>query len=548
MLLCTVFAAFVVIGQGPTATAHVNDPQSHGTLGDNLLSLDEAIQVANGTLPIANLSLPELSRITGTGTVTAIVVDAATTPTITVQAPLSAITGPAGAVDPVVLAGLAAAGALPILAGGAQPTILSIHTYLTVVSGFRFENGAVAIDAIMPAAPVPISAKARVGNCEFEGQSTAGVQVRALGTDRTNLMVHDSTMQNMPIGFLLDDQAVNGIMISENERITMDGVTLGCSVLEGGNGLMTMWHFWRSTFVNGETLARTTRTPTSNKLLMLRIVHSDATCTGDVVDMMGTTAGTSMVHHHHGEWAAGPGQRVLWTHPRTAQFDVHGSEMEFDGDIEIGAGSTSPRIWHQNNYYKNCTITLDIDGALPNLLWNRYENCTINVPSLARSPVTIRNSHLSNTSVDSQSFLAPIDLEGCLRIGGTLTGFASEAAIAPSPFLGTTTVTPEQPQVGSYLQLSADLPPGISMIWDFATSFERPTTSTEPVRFYGDPASVVVLPVIVINQSTLLISIPNNPALVGLEFYVQGISVPWQVMPHAPAYHLPRGGLVQLRL
>jgi hypothetical protein len=170
------------------------------------------------------------------------------------------------------------------------------------------------------------------------------------------------------------------------------------------------------------------------------------------------------------------------------------------------------------------------------------------VPSLARSPVTIRDSHLSNTSVDSQSFLAPIDLEGCHRIGGTLTGFASEAAIAPSPFLGTTTVTPEAPQVGSYLQLRADLPPGISLIWDFATSFERPTTSTEPVRFYGDPASVVVLPVIVINQSTLLISIPNNPALVGLEFYVQGISVPWQPMPHAPAFHLPRGGLVQLRL
>ena len=86
------------------------------------------------------------------------------------------------------------------------------------------------------------------------------------------------------------------------------------------------------------------------------------------------------------------------------------------------------------------------------------------------------------------------------------------------------------------------------MIWDFATSFERPMTSTEPVRFYGDPASVVVLPVIVINQSTLLVSIPNNPALMGFEFYVQGISVPWQAMPHAPAYHLPRGGLVQLRL
>ena len=120
--------------------------------------------------------------------------------------------------------------------------------------------------------------------------------------------------------------------------------------------------------------------------------------------------------------------------------------------------------------------------------------------------------------------------------------------MAPSPFLGATTITPEDPQVGSTLQLGADLPPGISMFWDFATSIARPITSTEPVRFYGDPASVVVLPVVVINQSTILVPIPNNSALAGQEFYVQGVAVPWQAMPHAPAFHLPRGELVRLRL
>lgn len=548
MFLCTVFTAIAALGQGPTGSAAVDDPQSHGTIGDSLLSLDEAIQLANGTLAIASLSAAEQARISGAGSVTQILVDAAATPTITVQAPLTAITGPANAIDILVVTGIPSAGALPILAGGSQPTILSLQTRLLTLSGFRFENGDVAIDAAMPAPASPVTEMARVGNCEFEGQATVAVQMRGVGTDKTRLMVHDSSMRNMPVGFRIDDQTINGQIMSENERISMDGVTLGCEAFNGGFGLTTMWQFWRSKFVNGETLARTTRSATADKLIMLRIVHSDATCTGDVIDMMGTTAGTSMVHHHHGEWVAGPGKRVLWTHPRTAQFDVHGSEMDFDGDIEIGAGTTSPRIWHQNNYYKNCSITLDIDGALPNLLWNRYENCTINVPSLARSPVSIRDSQFDNTSVASQSFLAPINLQGCHRTGGTLTGFASETAMAPTPFLGTTTVTPEDPQVGTYLQLGADLPPGISMIWDFAQSFPRPTTSSEPVRFYGDPASVVILPALVINQSTLLVAIPNNPALVGLEFYVQGISVPWLSMPYAPVYHLPRGGLVRLRL
>ena len=68
------------------------------------------------------------------------------------------------------------------------------------------------------------------------------------------------------------------------------------------------------------------------------------------------------------------------------------------------------------------------------------------------------------------------------------------------------------------------------------------------MRFYGDPATAAILPVVVINQSTILLTIPTNTALVGLEFYVQGISVPWMPMPYAPAFHLPRGSLVRLTL
>lgn len=544
MFLSTVIAAVAAFGQGPSAAAGVDDFQSHGTLGDNLLSLDEAIQLVNGTLTLAQLSVAEQARVTGTGAVLAIVVDASITPMITVQAPLTAIIGPTASTDTISVTGLG----MPVLAGGAQATIMSLASRYIAMQGFRFEDGAVAIDAKMPAPPGMTIDKSVVGHCEFDGQTSAAVQLRADGTDRTRLMLHDATITNAPIGFRIDDQSNNGQIMSENERIALDGVDLGCRVLEDGNGSTTMWQFWRSTFVNGESLAKTTRSPTSDQLMMLRIVHSDATCTGDVIDMEGTTAGTSMVHHHHGEWVAGPGKRCLWTHPRTAQFDIHGSEMEFYGDIEIGAGTSTPRIWHQNNYYSNCTITLDNEGSLPNLVWNRYENCNIVVPPLARSPVTIRSSQLINTNADSQSFLAPISLQDSHRVSGTLTGFASETSPAPTEFLGTTSVTPETPQVGGNLQLHADLPPGISMFWDFATSFTRPTTSSEPVRFYGDPASVVILPVVVINQSTLLLSIPNNPALVGLEFYVQGVCVPWQPMPHAPAFYLPRGGLIRLAL
>jgi hypothetical protein len=253
------------------------------------------------------------------------------------------------------------------------------------------------------------------------------------------------------------------------------------------------------------------------------------------------------VHHHHSDFVAGAGQKALWTWPRTAQFDVHGSEMVFVGDVAIAANLISPRIWQQNCDYKNGTVTLDIDGSLPNLLWNRYDNVVFDVPAAARSPVALRSSELVNSTVNGASFLAPITLQGCMRSGGSVGGFASETQPAPARFLGSTTVTPAEPQVGTSLTLSTDLPHGIGLVWDIAVSYARPTTTLEPVRLYGDPATVIILPAFVLYQSTLTVPIPNHAALAGLEFYAQGIALPLLGQSYAPAYHLPRGQLLWLQ-
>lgn len=547
MILSTCIVALLASGQGPGFTAIVDDPQSHGTVGDSLLSLDEAIQLANGTLLLANLSTAEQARVATTSASTEIIVDAANTPVITMQAPLTSLTGLAGSTSIVRVTGIPTAKTLPILNGGTQPSIFSLSTRFAMVYGLRFENGGIAIDAKMAPSGPPAMQMAMVSGCDFEGQTSSAIRLRGTGNDSTKMMVRNCSMRNMPVGFRMDDQTVNGTLMSDNEHITMDGVALGCSFFAGGSGQVSMWSIWRSSFVNGETLAKSTRSPTATQLMMLRIVYTDAICSGDVIDMEGTSAGTSMVHHHHGDWVAGPNDYCLRTHPRTAQFDVHGSEMSFDGDILMAGGTTSPRFWHQNNEYKNGTITFDIEGALPNLVWNRYENCSIVVPQLARSPVVIKDSQLIGTDIDSQSFLAPANLSGCYRSGSPLSGFVNESDSAPVPFLGSTEVAPREPHVGDPLHLSADLPSGISMVWDIAESYSRPTTSTEPIRLYGDPSMAVLLPIVVIFQSTITVPIPNTPALAGQEFYAQGIALPWLNMPHAPAYQLPRGGRIYIQ-
>ncbi|MFY9344614.1 MAG: hypothetical protein WAT39_19130 [Planctomycetota bacterium] len=538
--------------QGPGFVAAVTDPISHGTVGDALLSLDEAIRVANGTLAISQLSAAEQACFAGTGPlVETILIDAAVTPTITLQAPLTDLTGPTGVHQHIAIMGMAMPGnPKPVIQGGAHLRVFTLRYYGAMLHGLRIVGGQVGVDARMPQPAAPAAHMAEIMECEFSSQTVAAIRVHGTGTDESMVMVEDSAFTNMPVGILLDDQTAGGMVMVEAERTQFDAVVLGCRVVEHGAGgaNMSMFNLYRSSFVNGTTLAEQRRQPTAAQQFMFRIVHTQATCSGDVLDIEGNGPGLTMVHHHHSDFVAGPGQKAFSVWPRTATFDIHGSEMRFVGDIAIATNLQTPRLWQQNNRYENGTITLDVDGALPNLLWNQFDNCTIVVPPTARSPVVLRSSELDDTPVNASSFLAPVTLQGCWRAGSSaLSGFASELQAAGGPFLGRTTVTPPDPQVGATVAFTADLPFGIGLVWDVVDSYARPYTAQEPFRLYGDPATLIALPGMVVFQSQIVVPIPNVPGLVGLEFYVQGISLPLLPAAWAPPFHLPRGGLVRLR-
>lgn len=541
----------IVLAQGPAPfTAAVDDPNSHGVVGDSLLSLDEAIRIGNGTLLPSALSPAELARLSGTGPLLGtILIDAAITPAITLQAPLTDLVGPSGVHQHIEIHGMpTVSGVLPVLQGGAVARVFTFRYYGASLHELRIVGGQIAVDARMPHPATPAAHMAEVMDCEFTGQTTAAICVHGTGTDESMLMVTGSTFTNQPLGFLLDDQTAGGMVMIEAERIAMDGVALGCRVLENGaGGNMSMFNLFRSTFTNGTTLAEQRRSAGGQQQFMFRIVHSAITCSGDVTDIEGSASGLTMFHHHHSDFVAGSGHKAFWVWPRTAQFDIHGSEMHFVGDVAIAANLQSFRVWQQNNRYRDGTVTFDVDGALPNLLWNHYENCTLVVPAAARSPVVVRSSQLVATDVQGASFLAPVTLQGCWRNGGTLSGFASETGPAPAAFLGTTTVATPTPRVGTTFTLTADLPFGIALVWDIADSIARPATATEPIRLYGDPSSMIALPGLQVFQSTTTLPIPTTPALAGLEFYAQGIALPLLGQAYAPPFHLPRGGLLWLQ-
>jgi hypothetical protein len=550
-----ILIAALVLSQGPVPglTAAVNDPQSHGVVGDSLLSLDEAIRIANGALALTALSAAEQARITGSGTtVDTILVDQMLTPTITLQSPLSDLVG-TGMGHHVTVMGtsmpMPGMSMLPTIQGGAQPRVFTLRTHECTVQGLRIVGGQVGVDAKMAMPTAMGMPMAEVMDCELVGQTVAGVKVHGVGMDESMLMLMHTSFSNMPLGILIDDQVVGGESMVEAEHCTMDGVQLGSRVLEGGVGArMSMLYWFRSTFSNGTTFAEKRRAPTSTQQFMYRIVHSDLACTGDVLDIEGGPNGLTMVHHHHGDFVAGAGHKAFWVWPRTAEFDIHGSEMTFVGDVAVAANLASMRVWQQNNTFRNGTVTYDVDGALPNLRWNRFENCSLVVPAAARSPVTLRECELANTTCNGASFLAPLTLLGSWRSGGGMTGFAAETNPAPGRFLGVGTISPAEPQLGSVLTFQTDLPQGVLAMWDIALSFARPTTTMEPVRFYGDLNNIAVLPMVAMLQTTTLVPIPSTSALIGIEFYGQSVAFPLPSHGWMPAFHLPRGQRITPRM
>jgi len=550
--MLTLLAALLSVPQSPASvmTALVNDTRSHGVVGDNLLSLDEAIRLGNGTLVPGLLSPAEQAQITGAGTmVERIVVDAALTPTITCSAALTDITGMPGmpGMGMLTIAGQPAAGNRPVLAGNGQPRVLGVRSTMVQIGGLAINGGQVGVEVRTPTGGMLPTDMAMVTDCAFSAQTVAAVRLSATAADNTAAMLTRLDCSNAPAGVLIDDQSSSGSVMLEAEWLAFDSIGQGIDVVENGRLGMTMLNVYRSSLQNGAGLLRVRRGVGSTQQLMALLVHCDATCTGDVADVQGVAGALSMFHHHHCRLVAAPGHKALSVWPRTAEFDLHGSEMYYEGDVGIAGNLFTQRFWEQNNTYKNGTTTIDYDGAPPSLLWNRYDNCSIVVTGQSFTPVTMQQSELLGTNLLVQPGPSSLTLDGCYRSGGSSSGAISAAASAPARFLGSTTVGPPAPQVGAALLLTADLPFGIGAVWVVAPAFARPVTTQEPVRFYGDPGSAIVLPGMVVFQSSVSVPIPNHPGLVGMEFYAQAITVPLLSQPYAPPWQLPVGGRVLLR-
>lgn len=540
-LLATALLSAGLFGQ--TATAHVNDARSHGTLGDTLLSLDEAIQLVNEAITVGQLSTAEQARIMGTGPITAIALDAMVVPTITLEALLTSLDGPPAHTS----VSLESHGPTKVvLVATGRDVGLHVRTNHAHVHGLTIRGGRVGVIA-ETVAHVHTGEELELMDVAFEGQTEVGLRVRST-SDMTPVMLMNATFTSLATGVVVDDRTTStGVMLMAR-HVQFRDVQLGVDVFCDAYGASTMMQMYHAKMTSSAQFLRCRRTATSTQRIMMMVVASDLETTGDAVDVQGNPVGETLFHHHHLDIRPGQGRRAAYFWPQDSRFDFHGSENVIHGDIDLSAGRLNRRIWVWNSVFHNGTIAVSNTGTRPSLRWNRFENCTIRAVSTNSTQLAMASSEFYGCTLDSQSAFGNIALENCWLDQTNTVGTVQIANPAPSPWLSSASSSTETPTLGGHVDLTLDMPSGMAGVWHFGLEEPLPLLTEEPWRFYVQPPTLVPMPGVFVYYSTVRLQIPNVRALSRVNLYAQPAVVPFLGQAHVPMFNLPRGVYISPRL
>lgn len=526
-----------------TTVASVDDPVSPGVLGDARLSLDEAIRLVNGQLTVAQLSAAEAMRLMGTGPLTAIEIDATTTPMIVLQQALTPLDGPSAGVA-VELRGMQGR---PMIHATGLAYALRIRTNTAIVMDLMLVDGdaGVLVDDVVN---MTLDEMVMLHGLELTGQTQAGLRLSATGPMAdTPVMLMHSELHQQVIGVEIDDHSAGGAVMFEAEHCHFDDVQLGVDLFSDASGSMTMCRLFRCVFMNGAQLLKVRRGATNDQRIMAMLVGGDFTTTGDTVDAQGTAVIETAIHVHHSLIHPAPGRRAFLVGPQDARIDFHLSENVVWGDVDVTEGRLNRRLWCWNNLFRDGVFAVTNAGTTTNFRWNRFENCTVRARPANTSRMLHVSSEFDGCTIDGQATLGAVELENCYATSSTTTGNVAIRNPAPSRWLGTTWASTESPSIGTAVDLTMDLPLGMLGVWQVGFTDPRVVLTEEPWRFYAHRSFGVLLHGVYALRSTLRLPVPNDPNLVGLELYCTAITGPILGQTHVPAFSLPRGVYLSIR-
>lgn len=531
-------------GSGPDATARraafhavaeVTDARSHGQVGDGLLSLNEAIQLHNGTLLYAQLSPGEqatIQLIPGTGTNLSIAwidIDGSSVPTITIERDLDPILDtPFG----LLLRGFNEAPVLDFSGPGIQ-------------HGLRIPANSVALqDLVLFGGPYGADVQQTdvTGQAGFtmqrvrcEGQAQFGVRITATAAFGVGRWIAgDCVFANCPVAMEWRESGAFRTSIVELLGVVVTGAQTACR-LELGQGGTGRYTFDRLDFTASAAGLLLERPAGADRAALLEstFVRLRAPLGARIE---GSPAGVTWATLRMWDVRSGVGGQALRL--GAVGDAVYGvvEDGTLEGDVAIGCGAAASPL------------------ELVNL---RFRNGAAVLGTSALQLLTVRDSRFDQCVVGTAG-TAPVGLQSCCMVGGSVAGttqapFVAHASHLPNagpfvlatgslllPQLGSLELVPEQVAVGSGVTFRANLPAGLFGMFVLGFTDPAPVLQPQPLHVYSRLGLSFALPGIYRLQQAYLWNIPNVPVFVGFDFVVQMAAFPDPGMA-APAVQLPPG-------
>lgn len=532
-----------VVGAAPARTpppfhavAFVNDPLSHGTLGDGLLSLNEAILLHNGQLAFSQLSAAEqgqLSLIPGTGSttdVTWIDIDGNNTPVITIEQDLAPVT------DTIYGLLIKGFGDRPMLdfSGTNLSHGLQAPANSLSLQDLVFHGGPYGVDVLQT--DVTGQAGAALQNVRFEQQAQFGLRVRCVTNGGFGRAVLERCeFVGCPTAIAQDESPSGRTTIFEAHQCDIRGATVGLDFTVGptGSGGTSRFTFDRLTIEAATIGIRLARVGAADRWVLCegsRVRVRAATC----VTVDGSPTNSTWATWQAWDLAAPVGGTALALGSPTALVQGQLDDLSLAGDATIagGRGSWPLLVYDLRCVGGNVAFATAAAGLLT-VTDSRFVNCA--VTSLGAAPIGCTGCAFEGGSLAGTA-AAPITANGCYVAAPG--AFVQQVGALPAPQLGSMTVVPDDVLMGAPVQFQVDLPNGLAGLFVFGVTAATPLLGPAPWHVYVDPAAYLILGGIYRFQQSYTWQVPSSPLYLGLDFTVQLLALPDPTL-QAPWLQIP---------
>lgn len=538
------FASFTCVVPAQM-TALVNDPNSHGTVGDGLLSLDEAIRVMNVQLPYTSLSTAEQAQLRGfpTTVLDRIEIDYNITPIITIE-PGKQLTHVEGDQISHVDTDFYGLNGKPTILAGNTPIIWEVNTNHFHLHDMIMVGGQIGctFDSTLHYHP---GVRARFVDCLFLNQSQIALQINIPAFPPGEVLPIDidgTVFKNSGVGVEINDAGFGAILDHLATDTLIENCQTGLRINIAGFGSTCAMQWDRCQIIGSENAVEVIR-PTSATVFDMTFLHCDFFATQDAFEIQGSAIGAASLNLHHCNLRGGPnaGNHAFRSYPSSARLDFTATENEFDGDVSIQIGNVGAKLLAHNNRFENGPVTVESAGPSPDFERNQFESSPVTVASGSSKPVNFLSCEFIFSSVDDQTAGGQTTLTNCVLDQSAIIGSVTNSSPAPQRWMARASVSPAAPSVGSYVDLAVALQPGTTAAWLLGVGDPVPNLAAQPYRFYFS----LLIPTIGLPAPTLRFQIPNMPVLQGVELYAQPVSYPTLGQAYVPL-NLPRGGRISI--